>query len=79
MDKTLSMGHFRIVQERKNKVEVARRNLYFFFFFVQRKLQTIPLNLVSVILFIHSSKVVYGFIVSVRYGCTWEFAKRSRS
>lgn len=54
----LGLSHFRIVQEQKNKVEVQRINLHFPLF-VQRKLQTSPLDLVSVLLFLRNSKLAY--------------------
>ena len=53
----LATGHFQMVQEQKNKVEVdsERTNLNFSLF-VRRKLQTSPRSLVSFLIFC-SSKI----------------------
>ena len=45
-----------IVQERTNRIEVEMTNLHFLFF-LQRKMQTCPPNLDSVVLFVNNSKI----------------------
>ena len=70
-----SIGHFRTVQERKNKVEAERKICIFLFFYKGNS----KVFLSASSLFLHSLIVTYGFMVSLRYKCIWEFAKRSRS
>jgi len=55
----LGLSHFRVVQGRGSRVEVWRIDLHFPLF-VQRKLRTSPLDLVSVLLFLRCSKLAYN-------------------
>ena len=53
-----SIGPFRTVQERKNKVEAERKMCSFLF--LERKLQSIPLSLVSVLAQLECGLWVHG-------------------
>ena len=56
----MSIGYFRIVQEKKNRVEVQGNTVVSILYrSKQRKMQIIPLNLDSVLLFLHNSKLAY--------------------
>ena len=57
------IGLFQIVQEQKNRVEVQGNNLHFVLF-KTKEMQIIPLNLDSVLLFLHNSKLAYYIITS---------------
>lgn len=51
-------GHFRIVEEQKNRDQAERTSLKFPFY-KQRNMQICPLNLDFVLLFLHNSEVAY--------------------
>ena len=53
------IGQFRIVQQQKNRVEVQGNNLHFPCF-EKYKMLIIPLNLDSVLLLLHNSKLAYS-------------------
>ena len=54
-----TVGHFRIVEEQKNRDQAERTSLQFPFY-KQRKMQICPLNLDFVLMFLHNSKVAYS-------------------
>lgn len=65
----MTTGHFQMVPEQKKEVEVMATNLHFPLF-VQKKLQTSPLSLVSFLIFSYCTirKWPIGFSVSLVFG-----------